>query len=72
LKHSSVFYCVVSRLDSDTNTDCATTHPPRKRASINFGQNRLTGAVFLDVAKAFDALWVYGLLYKLRELNFPS
>jgi hypothetical protein len=32
----------------------------------------LTGAVFLDVAKAFDTVWIDGLLYKLRLLNFPS
>jgi retron-type reverse transcriptase len=28
--------------------------------------------VFLDVAKAFDTVWVKGLLYKLTVLNFPS
>jgi hypothetical protein len=28
--------------------------------------------VFLDVAKAFDTVWVYGLAYKLMALNFPS
>jgi hypothetical protein len=33
---------------------------------------RLTGAVFLDVAKAFDTVWIDGLLYKLTLLNFPS
>jgi hypothetical protein len=32
----------------------------------------LTGAVFLDVAKAFDTVWVTGLLYRLTVLNFPS
>jgi hypothetical protein len=31
-----------------------------------------TGAVFLAVAKAFDTVWVKGLLYKLTVLNFPS
>ena len=30
------------------------------------------GAVFLDVAKAFDTVWIDGLLYKLTLLNFPS
>ena len=34
--------------------------------------SRLTGAVFLDVAKAFDTVWIEGLLYKLTVLNFPS
>jgi hypothetical protein len=38
----------------------------------NFDERRLTGAVFLDVAKAFDTVWVKGLLYKLTVLNFPS
>jgi hypothetical protein len=33
---------------------------------------RLTGAVFLNVAKAFDTVLVKGLLYKLTVLNFPS
>jgi hypothetical protein len=38
----------------------------------NFGEKRLTGAVFLNVAKAFDTTWIDGLLYKLTLLNFPS
>ena len=38
----------------------------------NFGEKKWTGAVFLDVAKAFDAVWIDGLLYKLTLLNFPS
>jgi hypothetical protein len=38
----------------------------------NFGQKRLTGALFLDVAKAFNNVWVDGLLFKLTALNFPS
>jgi hypothetical protein len=37
----------------------------------NFDERRLTGAVFLDVAKAFDTVWVEGL-YKLSILNFQS
>jgi hypothetical protein len=36
------------------------------------GEKRLTGAVFLDVAKAFDSVWIDGLLYKLTLLNIPS
>jgi hypothetical protein len=32
----------------------------------------MTGAVFLDVTKAFDTVWVKGLHYKLTILNFPS
>jgi hypothetical protein len=38
-----------------------------ERITMNFGEKRLTGAVFLDVAKVFD-----GLFYKLTLLNFPS
>jgi hypothetical protein len=43
-----------------------------ERITRNFGEKRLTGAVFLDVAKAFDTVWVDGLAYKLMALNFPS
>jgi len=43
-----------------------------ERITRNFGENRLTGAVFLDVAKAFYTVWIDGLLYKLTLLNFPS
>jgi hypothetical protein len=38
----------------------------------SFGEKRLIGAVFIDVAKAFDTVWIDGLLYKLTLLNFPS
>jgi hypothetical protein len=38
----------------------------------NFDEKRLTGAVFLGVARAFDTLWIDGLFYKLRLLTFPS
>jgi hypothetical protein len=40
--------------------------------SRTFGKKRLTGAVFLDVAKAFDTVWVDGLAYKLMALSLPS
>jgi len=43
-----------------------------ERITRNFGEKRVTGAVFLDVAKAFDTVWIDGLLYKLTLLNFPS
>jgi hypothetical protein len=43
-----------------------------ERITRNFGKKRLTGAVFLDVAKVFDTVWIDGLLYKLTSLNFPS
>jgi hypothetical protein len=38
----------------------------------NFDEKRLKGAVFLDVGKTFDTVWIDGLLYKLTLLNFPS
>jgi len=43
-----------------------------ERITRNFGEKGLTGTVFLDVAKAFDTVWIDGLLYKLTLLNFPS
>jgi len=43
-----------------------------ERITRNFGEKKLTGAVFLDEAKAFDTVWIDGLLYKLTLLNFPS
>lgn len=42
-----------------------------ERVSSNFGEKGLTGAVFLDIVKAFDAVRVNSLLYKLTILNFP-
>jgi retron-type reverse transcriptase len=38
----------------------------------NFGEKRLAGAIFFDVVKAFDTVWVDCLLFKLTALNFPS
>jgi hypothetical protein len=43
-----------------------------ERITRNFGEKRLTGVVFLDVVKAFDTVWIDGLIYKLIILNFPS
>ena len=43
-----------------------------ERVSRNFDEKRLTDAVFLDVAKVSDTVWVDGLLYKLTILSFPS
>jgi len=41
-----------------------------ERRARNFGERRLTGAVFFHVAKALDTVWIDGLLYKLSLLNF--
>jgi hypothetical protein len=43
-----------------------------ERINRNFGVKRLNFAVLPDVDKAFDTVWIDGLLYKLTLLNFPS
>ena len=43
-----------------------------ERVMRNFGEKRLTDEVFLDVAKAFDSVWIESPLYKLILLEFPS
>ena len=43
-----------------------------ERMNWNFGEKRPTAAIFLDVSKAFDTVWIECLLYKLTFLNFPS
>ena len=42
------------------------------RITRNFGEKRLRGTVFLDVAKAFYTVRIDSLRYKLTLLNFPS
>jgi hypothetical protein len=34
-----------------------------ERITRDFCEKRLTGAVILDVTKAFDTVWIDGLLY---------
>jgi hypothetical protein len=60
----------MSSLVSDPNIAHSCSWPASK-VSRNFKEKRLTGAVFLDVAKAFDTVWVYGHAYKLVALKFP-
>ena len=36
------------------------------------GEKKLRVAVFLDVVKAFDTVWIDGLLCRLTLLKFPS
>jgi hypothetical protein len=43
-----------------------------QRVDRNTNEKRLTVAVFLDVAKAFDTMWIEGLMYTLTILNFPA
>lgn len=40
--------------------------------TLQFNQNRNTGAVFLDVAKAFDSVWHNGAIRRLIESKFPD
>jgi len=67
-----VDYCATSSLDSDPNSTALQLARLVERVSRNFDKKRLTGAVFLDVAKAFDTVWVAGLLYTLTNIYFPS
>jgi len=46
--------------------------PLIERITRNLGGKRLTGAFFLDVAKAFDTVWIDGLHYTLSLLSSPS
>ena len=43
-----------------------------KRVKRNSDEKRITDAIFLDVAKAFDFVWIEGVLFKLTILEFPS
>jgi hypothetical protein len=43
-----------------------------ERIARNFAEKRLKGAVVLDVGKAFNTVWIDGLLYKLTLLNLWS
>ncbi|GFT71621.1 RNA-directed DNA polymerase from mobile element jockey [Trichonephila clavipes] len=40
-------------------------------AKSGFKEKKYTGAVFLDIQKAFDRVWHTGLLYKLIKINAP-
>ncbi|GFT32205.1 RNA-directed DNA polymerase from mobile element jockey [Trichonephila clavipes] len=40
-------------------------------AKSGFKEKKYTGAVFLDIQKAFDHVWHTGLLYKLIKINAP-
>jgi hypothetical protein len=38
--------------------------------TLNFNSKTSTATVFLDIEKAFDTTWHYGLLYKYLNWNF--
>jgi hypothetical protein len=61
--------CATSSLGSDPDTTRSCSWPALLDHG-NFDERMLTGAVFLDVAKAFDAVWDKGLLSKLTVQNF--
>jgi hypothetical protein len=42
------------------------------QVTLNFNNNMSTAAVFLDIEKAFDTTWYFGLLYKLSKLEFST
>lgn len=42
-----------------------------KFVSLGFNQNQSTGAVSLDIEKAFDTTWHDGLIHKLMLIGFP-
>ncbi|GFU07030.1 probable RNA-directed DNA polymerase from transposon BS [Trichonephila clavipes] len=53
----------------------STYHPLLRlteQISVGFQRGRSTGAVFLDIQKAFDRVWISGLIYKLITHNFPA
>lgn len=39
---------------------------------MGFNDRKFTIAAFLDIEKAFDTMWVEGLIYKLINLKFPD
>lgn len=38
----------------------------------NFNLNKYTGVAFLDIEKAFDTVWIQGLIHKLITYKFPD
>ncbi|GFW61168.1 RNA-directed DNA polymerase from mobile element jockey [Trichonephila clavipes] len=80
-------YIILNRLKSYTNENnfinpnqygftrnLSTYHPLlglTEKITAGFQRGRSTGAVFLDIQKAFDRVWVSGLIFKLITNNFP-
>lgn len=42
-----------------------------EEAVMGFNEQKVTIAAFLDIEKAFDTMWVEGLIYKLMKMRFP-
>lgn len=52
----------------------STVHQVKRITNLienNKRNRKSTGIVFLDIARAFDTVWHYGLLYKLNKMGFP-
>ncbi|GFU89320.1 probable RNA-directed DNA polymerase from transposon X-element [Trichonephila clavipes] len=78
-------YVILNRLKSFSNENnfihpnqygftrnLSTYHPLlglTEKITAGFQRGRSTGAVFLDIQKAFDRVWVSGLIYKLISLT---
>lgn len=43
-----------------------------EEAVMGFNDRKITIAAFLDIEKAFDTMWVDGLIYKLIRMRFPG
>lgn len=43
-----------------------------EEAVMGFNDRKVTIAAFLDIEKAFDTMWVDGLIYKLIKMEFPK
>lgn len=39
--------------------------------ALNFNKNKITQMSLLDIEKAFDSVWISGLIYKLINYKFP-
>ena len=42
-----------------------------EEAIMGFNDRKVTIAAFLDIEKAFDTMWIEGLIYKLIKMRFP-
>jgi hypothetical protein len=52
----------------------STTHQLKRvvnQLKENKTQRKSTGAIFMDIEKAFDCIWHNGLLHKLKEFKYP-
>lgn len=43
-----------------------------EEAIVGFNDRKTTIAAFLDIEKAFDTMWVEGLIYKMIKMKFPD